>query len=123
MLPLLAAAALTIDAHRRHDRLLVVFAPDAASPALAAQRAEVDGAAFAERDLRLVEVVGAAVTGAADPAATLRARFHVASGAFRAVLVGKDGGVKLDSATPLAAARLAATIDAMPMRRDEMRRH
>ena len=122
MIALLAAAALTIDAARWHDRLLIVFAPDPASPPLAAQRQAVDAPAFADRDLRVVEVVGDAVTGAAEPAAALRRRFHIAAGSFRVLLVGKDGGVKLDSATPLAAARLAATIDAMPMRRDEMRR-
>jgi hypothetical protein len=38
------------------------------------------------------------------------------------VRIGKDGGDKLTSASPLDAARLFATIDAMPMRREEMRR-
>jgi hypothetical protein len=36
--------------------------------------------------------------------------------------VGKDGGEKLSSSKPLAAEKLFATIDAMPMRRDEMQR-
>jgi hypothetical protein len=38
------------------------------------------------------------------------------------VLIGKDGGDKLTSASPLDAARLFATIDATPMRREEKRR-
>ena len=54
-------------------------------------------------------------------ASALRARFGVANACFRAVLVGKDGGAKLSQSTPLYAARLFATIDAMTMRRDEMR--
>jgi hypothetical protein len=54
-------------------------------------------------------------------ASALKAPFGVANASFRAVLVGKDGGAKLSQPTPLDAARLFATIDAMPMRRDEMR--
>ncbi len=124
MLPLiaLAAATMAVDAHRGRDRLLVVFAPGAASPALAAQRAAIDGPELAERDLHVVEVVGDSVMGASDRATALRARCHVAANAFRAVLIGKDGGVKLSSAAPLTTARLTATIDAMPMRQAEMRR-
>jgi len=38
------------------------------------------------------------------------------------VLIGKDGGDKSTSASPLDSARRFATIDAMPMRREEMRR-
>ncbi len=123
---LLAAAvvAMPVDRHRWNDRLLLVFAPDAASSDLAAQRrdAAAAAAAYAERDIVVVEVVGDAVRGAADPAADLRRRFHAPPGRFRAVLVGKDGHVALASPTPLTADRLAPVIDAMPMRRDELRR-
>ena len=123
MVPLVVlAAAMALDAHRWHHRLLVVFAPAATAPALLAQRRAVDGPAYAERDLAVVEVVGDHVSGAGDPAAALRRRFGVAPDAFRVVLVGKDGNVARTSPTPLAAADVAATIDAMPMRRDEMRR-
>jgi hypothetical protein len=41
---------------------------------------------------------------------------------FRITLVGKDGGTKLTRSTILPAQELFAIIDAMPMRRDEMRR-
>ncbi len=119
-----AFAAASVDDHRWRDRLLIVFAPDAASPALAAQRrdAAAASAAYAERDLVMIEVVGDAVRGARDDAAALRRRLHVPAAAFRAVLVGKDGHVAGVSPEPLTAERLAAQIDAMPMRRDEMRR-
>ena len=40
---------------------------------------------------------------------------------FEIVLIGKDGGVKLRSKTPLDVETLYAVIDAMPMRRREMR--
>ena len=51
----------------------------------------------------------------------LRNRFHVAPGEFSAILIGKDGGEKLREHTPISAEKLNQTIDAMPMRKDEMR--
>jgi hypothetical protein len=44
-------------------------------------------------------------------------------GTFTVVLVGKDGGDKLQSTTPITLQKLYETIDAMPMRREEMKRH
>ncbi len=41
--------------------------------------------------------------------------------AFSVVLIGKDGGEKLRRPTPLAPEELFAIVDAMPMRRAEMR--
>jgi hypothetical protein len=40
---------------------------------------------------------------------------------FSVVLIGKDGGEKLRRATPLSPEELFAIVDAMPMRRAEMR--
>lgn len=119
----LMIAAAPLDSYRWQDRILLVFAPDAASPELATQRAigREQAAGFTERDLRTVEVVDDAVTGASDPADALRRRFG-ARDAFRVVLLDKDGNVKLDAAAPLPADRLFATIDAMPMRRSEAKR-
>ena len=110
------------------SRVLIAFAPDADDPALAQQRRVLaDAAAGAgERDLVLVEVVGNAVRAipggedsAGSDAAALRRRFAAPADRFKAVLVGKDGGAKLDSAEPIPADRLFATIDAMPMPRRE----
>ena len=61
-----------------------------------------------------------ALAGSSE-AKVLRAWLGVGEGAFKAVLVGKDGGAKLSSDQPIGARELAATIDAMPMRQDEMR--
>ena len=124
---LLAAAAIAVPAAasadplsglRWKERALVVFAPARGDPNLAAQRRIFDQARAGnrERDLVLVQAVGN------EPAAEdLRRRFGVAPDTFRAVLVGKDGGAKLSEASPIAADRLNETIDAMPMRQDEMR--
>ncbi|RUA34255.1 MAG: hypothetical protein DSY77_06075 [Bacteroidetes bacterium] len=40
---------------------------------------------------------------------------------FQNLLIGKDGGVKLRSNSPISNEKLFETIDAMPMRRREMR--
>lgn len=110
-------------------RPLLVFAQSDSSPQLAEQRRIVatGRAALAERDVVVVWVIGNGATAELGPApmvtaADLRSRYGVANNTFRAVLVGKDGGVKLSSPKPFGTAGLFATIDAMPMRRDEMRR-
>ncbi len=51
----------------------------------------------------------------------LRERFDVPRGAFRVVLVGKDGTEKRRAPKPVPARSLFDTIDAMPMRQREMR--
>ncbi|MDP9153244.1 MAG: DUF4174 domain-containing protein [Pseudomonadota bacterium] len=116
-----AASSVSIDQHTWHDRLLVIFAADPQSVQLAAQRAAIEetGSGFKERDLALIEVIGDSVKGASENANALRQRFGVKQHSFRALLVGKDGGVKIDSPKPISASELTSTIDAMPMRRQE----
>ena len=58
-----------------------------------------------------------------DEQLAIRRRFHIAASEFAVVLLGKDGGEKLRATTPITAARLNRTIDAMPMRQQEMRKH
>lgn len=50
-----------------------------------------------------------------------RRRFHIAPTDFTVILLGKDGGEKLRSHDPIPFATLRDTIDAMPMRQDEMK--
>jgi hypothetical protein len=52
----------------------------------------------------------------------MRVRLDVANEAFQAVLVGKDGNPKRSSSEPIAASKLITTIDATPMRQQEMGR-
>jgi hypothetical protein len=120
----LGAAAASIDDYAWHNRLLIVFANDGSSPQLARQRALVADAraGYAERDLLPVEVVGNEVRGASDSADVLRHRYGIARDTFRVLLIGKDGGVKIDSREPLDAQRVFGTVDTMPMRREEMQR-
>jgi Domain of unknown function (DUF4174) len=122
------ARATAMSVYRWKKRPLVVFASDEAAPALASQRAAVAGdrGGFTERDMVVVWVIGDQVTadfgaGPGLDAKALRARYGIATTAFRSLLIGKDGGVKLSSAEPLTAKRLFVEIDSMPMRRQEMR--
>lgn len=109
-------------------RPVLIFAPNAANADLVRQRAVVAsrGELLRERDVAVVYVVGESVSAQFGPepgigAAGLRAKYGIAIGQFRAILVGKDGGVRLRSPSPLSADRLSSVIDGMPMRRDEMR--
>jgi hypothetical protein len=111
-------------------RPLVVFADSEANAPLSEQRRMVAAsrASLTERNVVVIWVVGDRVSADFGPhpresAKTLRARFGAPNSGFRAVLVGKDGGTKLNSASPLSAGALYATIDAMPMRQNEMRRN
>lgn len=111
-------------------RPVLVFAERDASPSLAEQRRlfSASRAGLTERNIVIVWVVGNRVTTDLGPAArhsatSLRQRFGAGDGSsFRVVLVGKDGGTKLVRSSPLPPSSLFSTIDAMPMRRDEMQR-
>lgn len=110
LLPLLLGLALGVavnafahDDPPRDARVLVVSAPDAGHAAYRDQAAQLLPAwrGLIERDFVVETRFGAA--------------------AFSVVLIGKDGGEKLRRATPLEPAELFALVDAMPMRRAEMR--
>ena len=92
-------------------------------------RAMIGGSrtALLDRDLTVVYVVGGELSHDLGPApgisaGAVRALYRASEGAFRVLLIGKDGGIKLDSPAPFQAPDLLAEIDRMPMRRDEMRR-
>lgn len=58
-----------------------------------------------------------------DPqtARSLREEFGVSQGEFRVILIGKDGGIKLKRQSQTRLEDIFSLIDAMPMRREEMR--
>ncbi|MGU3666095.1 DUF4174 domain-containing protein [Methylobacterium sp. A49B] len=113
-----AASAGPLDSYRDRARVLVLSAPDAGDAHLKAQRTALGSAraSIAERDLVVLDAVGSGAEARA-----LRARLGLPADSFRAVLIGKDGGAKLTAESPIAPQTLFATIDAMPMRRAEMR--
>lgn len=118
-----------MSAYRWTYRPVVVLAGSGSDAALAEQRRifAAARAGLADRKIVVVWVVGNSVRAELGPppgltASQLRARFGATTNGFRVALVGKDGGTKLTQSTPLRTASLFGTIDAMPMRRDEMRR-
>ncbi|MBV9387313.1 MAG: DUF4174 domain-containing protein [Chroococcidiopsidaceae cyanobacterium CP_BM_ER_R8_30] len=111
------------------NRIVLIFAPSERSPAYQQQIQtwQADKAGIRDRDLKLMEVLGTGesrVDGQAlTPASAeaLRRQFGVTPEEFTVILVGKDGTEKQRSRTPVALASLFRTIDAMPMRQQEMR--
>ncbi len=119
-----SSAAAQGDLSRYHDknRLLLVFAPSPTDPRwrhqdvlLAKSRAQ-----FADRELLRFDFFERG--GRRGVGADLRARYHIRSGSFRILLIGKDGHAAYSGAMPMALRDLMGRIDRMPMRRDEMRR-
>jgi hypothetical protein len=117
-----------MDAYRQRFRPVLLSAPSDHDDRLRRQRESFAGLeeALCERDLAVVEAVGSAVATTGGPECTsdaqaLRTRYGIAADRFCILLIGKDGGVKLRSDEPVPAESLFALIDAMPMRRQEMR--
>lgn len=124
----LSSAAQAMSNYKWKMRPLVVFAPSENDTALVRQRRIVATLrpAFQDRKIVVVYVTGDKVSSELGPgpglgAAALRARYGVDASAFRALLVGKDGEIKLSSGSPIAASTLFSTIDAMPMRQTEQK--
>ncbi|NNE85758.1 MAG: DUF4174 domain-containing protein [Alphaproteobacteria bacterium] len=120
----------TLDAFQWRNRVVLSFIADEEMQAARDQR-EYRRKTLGEwrnRDLVLIEVgprnrvlVDGKENDSIDGAG-LRQRFAAASEKYVAVLVGKDGSEKLRSDRAITNDMLFATIDAMPMRRREMRR-
>lgn len=110
------------------NRLLFVLAPDRSHPAFQQLHDQIarqaEGAA--NRDLVVFEIIGSGRStvdnDTLSPASAhrLRQRFEVPESDFAVILVGKDGGVKLEQRTKTRLEEIFSLIDAMPMRRMEM---
>ena len=126
----------TVRAMRNCYRPLLVFAPALDTPQLHAQfdLLKEHAAELKSRAVLYVPVVpeghnqpipsNRIPTGrlSEDDLAATRHRFQVAPEDFLVVLIGKDGGEKLNSRTPVTFEQLKRLIDSMPMRQDEMKR-
>lgn len=114
--------AQTLRACRWQKRVLLVAAPTAAQADFRVQKAQLAAypAELSARDLVVLNVLYDQLP-AADQQFGAR-QLGLKPPAFAAVLIGKDGGVKLRRTQPITPAELFATVDQMPMRRQEMRR-
>ncbi len=123
------ARPLNLSQFQWKNRLLFLFAPDRDHPvfdklqkSLTDQESEA-----AERDLKIFKILESGSssmnTEYLDPqtSQSLRKKFNIPRGAFAVILVGKDGGIKLKRQEYTQLKDIFALIDAMPMRREEMR--
>ncbi len=125
-----AYARFTIEDYTWENRLLLVFAPDAADAQAKRQVAAVESrrAAFDDRDMALLRVFGKGRSFAEgrplthEAAAGLRKQFGVGEREFAVVLVGKDGVVKRRADSEQSLEDVFAQVDKMPMRRAEVQR-
>ena len=126
----LAASALpgTADtplaSYRDKKRVLLVFAPSEKDSAYAEQGRlwQSEKAGFEERQLVVVPVLADAVKAAGDAPGALQKKYGVEAKSFAVVLLGKDGHDAYRASKPIRGESLYEIIDAMPMRRDEMKR-
>ena len=109
---------------RDKDRVLLVFAPSEKNATYEAQMKLWQGekAGFEDRQLVVLPVLVTGKSGVSDNPAALAKRFDVDPKSFRVVLIGKDGHDAYQSKVPVEAKTLYHRIDAMPMRREEMKR-
>lgn len=114
---------------RDRYRPLLLFAAKPDDPSLLVQMRQLKDSApeLASRDVVVIAIPfdnpsPTAVSLTSADAIATRRRFHVAPDDFTVILIGKDGGEKLRLKKPVSFDRLRETIDAMPMRKEEMRR-
>ena len=113
--------------YRWQNRVLVLQVRNLNQLLLSQQKAvlRADAQGLASRDMAVFAMTAVAVVPVFGPAPE-RADTSVVGRLpegmdFRATLIGKDGGVKARWAQPVSLSDLYAVIDAMPMRRREMR--
>ncbi len=124
---LMSSAAAQIDDFLWKNRLLIVSVSNENALLLAEQSAIFDDhyAGMNDRDLKLISLVAERVyvngvsTDQLD-AAFMREQYDLPNQCV-AILVGKDGTVKLRRDAAISAAELFSVIDRMPMRRREMK--
>ncbi|HEX8503774.1 MAG TPA: DUF4174 domain-containing protein [Hymenobacter sp.] len=112
----------TLQASEWKKRVLLIAAPTAEHADFRAQKALLAKAQsqLDERDFLVLDVLYDQLP--ATDKQYLTNKIGVNPSRFAAVLIGKDGGVKMKSARPIAPAALFGTVDKMPMRKHEMQR-
>jgi hypothetical protein len=106
-----------LDEFHWKSRVLVVVAPAGDAAAEAQRRIyEFSAKGMSERAIVLTEALDES-----ERSQQIRSRLSADGRRFQVFLVGKDGHTAISSNKPLSADYLFARVDAMPMRRDEMR--
>jgi hypothetical protein len=123
------AQSLDLSVFQWKNRLLFLFAPnrnhpmfDALHKSLAARQSEAS-----DRDLVIFEILESAASSMnnesidSETARLLREKFDILQDEFTVILIGKDGGIKLNRKKQTQLDDIFALIDSMPMRQEEMR--
>jgi hypothetical protein len=124
------ALSMDLNQFQWKNRLLFIFAPQEGDEVFQALQSEMLTLPdeISERDLVVFKIFETGPsfmeTSRIDPqtAAAIRTKFAAPLGQFTCILVGKDGGVKLKRHAPVKLEEIFGLIDAMPMRREEMRK-
>ena len=117
----------SLDDYKWKNRLLLVFAPKEDATYQQQMQLFKEQPGFDERDLFVVQLLAEGTSRInnqpidAQLATQIRERFNVAPQEFQVILVGKDGTSKRRDRSPVPPAVIFNSIDAMPMRQQEMR--
>lgn len=101
--------------YRWENRPVILLAPSPHDPSY---RQAISALEAVSSDLRERDIVVLSDVSPDDPSAL---RDRLAPPGFMMLLIGKDGGIKLRSDSVISLETLKETIDAMPMRKREMR--
>ncbi|MDR9419652.1 DUF4174 domain-containing protein [Gracilimonas sp.] len=118
-----------IDDHKWKDRVLLIFSPNTYNQDYRDQVDYLDDAqeGIKERDLKAYYVLkesSASVRGQVlenEDSDYIRSEYGISPSDFTVILIGKDGTEKLRIEEALSTKRLFKEIDAMPMRKLEMK--
>ena len=121
--------AVNLDNFQWHNRLLFLVAPDSSTPAVAQARDNLERRFedVVDRDLLVIQLFlnGQSLVGdrpiTVSEAAQLRLELGIDSDEQLLVLIGKDGGEKRRAPLLTDVQEIFTQIDAMPMRRNEIR--
>lgn len=129
MLSMASAFAQDLKEYQWKNRLLIVVASDAALPLFRQQLAvlQADAQGLSERKLLIFQVLPTAYRIGLDhntkwnAGENLYERFARTGSPFTVLLIGLDGGVKVWQTDLMPLEELFGRIDAMPMRKAELR--
>lgn len=117
----MAQSGTSLASLKNNHRALLVFAPSDQNPSFQQQMNILTAHTHEMQDRDLLALPMVTTTEQDQQQRDLRHRFHVPPERFMVILIGKDGSEKLRRDIPLTAEQLEQTIDAMPMRKDEIR--
>ena len=123
------ALSMDLNQFQWKHRLLFIFAPDEGDAFFQAMQSDISTQSdeISERDLVVFKILENGpfyqenIQIDTRTAAAIRTTFAAPRGNFSCILVGKDGGIKLRQDSQVKLDEVFSLIDAMPMRREEMR--